>query len=65
MTGAEPARDALRRNLRALFPYLVAAALFIGIGVMQPRFMLNWSPGIALLLAVVWGVPELWRRWRP
>ena len=64
MTGREPAIDALRRNLRALFPYLVAAVIFIGIGVIQPRFMLNWSPGIALLLAVVWGVPELWRRWR-
>jgi len=64
MTGHEPATDTLRRNLRALLPYLVAAAIFIGIGVIQPRFMLNWSPGVGLLLGVVWGGPEIWRRWR-
>ncbi len=64
MTGREPQHNTFRANLRAFFPYLVAAAIYIGIGILQPRFMLNWSPGIALLLAVVWGVPELWRRWR-
>jgi hypothetical protein len=64
MTGSEPARDAFRRNLRGLFPYFVAAVIYLGIGIIQPRFMLNWSPGIALLLGVVWGVPEPWRRRR-
>ena len=55
---------ALLANLQALLPYLVAGALFIAIGVAEPKFMLNWAPGIALLLVVAWAIPALWKRWR-
>lgn len=51
-------------NLRAFLPYLLAGLIFISIGVNEPKFMLNWSPGILLLLAVVWAIPALWRQWR-
>ncbi len=54
----------VRRNAMAFLPYLVAGLIFVAVGVAEPRFMLNWSPGILLLLAVVWAVPALWRRWR-
>ncbi|MFN0147176.1 MAG: hypothetical protein ACKVT1_11745 [Dehalococcoidia bacterium] len=55
-------RKALLGDLRSLLPYLIAGALFIIVGLIDPRFMLNWAPGIALLLAVVWVVPALWKR---
>jgi hypothetical protein len=57
-------REAAIGNLKTLFPYLVAGALFIVFGVIDPKFMLNWAPGLVLLLIVVWVVPALWRRWR-
>lgn len=57
-------RQELAGGLRALFPYLIAGLIFIALGVTDPRFMLNWSPGILLLVGVVWGVPALWRRIR-
>lgn len=55
-------RRALLNDLRALRPYLVAGALFITFGVIEPRFMLNWSPGIILLLLVTWVIPALWQK---
>lgn len=57
-------RAALRRDLRALAPYLVAGLLFITFGVIEPRFMLNWLPGIILLLLVVWVIPAAWKKRR-
>jgi hypothetical protein len=57
-------REVLLANLGALVPYLVAGVIFIAIGVAEPQFMLNWSPGIGLLLIIAWVVPTLWRRWR-
>jgi hypothetical protein len=56
-------REALRADLRALLPYFIAGIIFISIGVAQPRFMLNWSPSIVLLLLVCWVAPAIWRRW--
>jgi hypothetical protein len=56
--------EAARRNLRPLVPYFIAGALFVAFGVFDPKFMLNWSPGIALLVVVVWAIPALWRRGR-
>jgi hypothetical protein len=53
-----------RGHLRSLVPYFVAGAIFVAIGVATPVFMLNWSPGVGLLLLVAWGIPEGWRRWR-
>jgi hypothetical protein len=49
---------------RTLVPYFLAGALFVLFGVIEPRFMLNWSPGIALLFLVAWAIPAAWRRWR-
>ena len=60
----DPAAAPLRRWLGTLVPYLIAAALYIALGVWQPRFLLSWSEGILFLLLVVWGIPELWRRYR-
>ena len=57
-------REEFVGGLRSLFPYLIAGAVFIVLGVSDPRFMLNWSPGILLLLGIAWGVPALWRRVR-
>ncbi|MCC6383116.1 MAG: hypothetical protein IT304_11475 [Dehalococcoidia bacterium] len=57
-------QPALVAGLRSLVPYAVAFVIFVGLGVADPRFMLNWSPGLVLLLAVVWAIPALWRRWR-
>jgi len=65
--GDSPSRRqtySARQVVAALWPYLLAAALYIAIGVAQPRFLLSWSEGIIFLLLVVWGVPELYRRRR-
>ncbi len=57
-------REAFLAGLRGLLPYLIAGVIFVTISVIEPRFMLNWSPGLVLLLLVVWIIPALWRRWR-
>lgn len=57
-------REAVFAGLKSLARYVVAWALFIAIGVAEPRFMLNWAPGIALLLVIGWLIPALWKRWR-
>ncbi len=64
MSDSGSRRDAVKANLRAFLPYLLSGVLFVVIGVSEPKFMLNWAPGIVLLLAVVWAIPALWRRWR-
>ena len=53
-----------KENMHGLFPYLVAAAIYIPIAVWQPRFMLNWTPAYILLLLVIWTAPATWRKWR-
>jgi hypothetical protein len=50
--------------LRGVLPYALAMAVYVGIGVWQPRVMLNWAPAIVLLLAVAWGLPALLGRRR-
>lgn len=64
MSDSGSRRNAVMANLRAFLPYLFSGVLFVVIGVSEPKFMLNWAPGIVLLLAVVWAIPALWRRWR-
>ena len=56
--------DTLQAELRSFVPYLIAGLLFVTFGVIEPRFMLNWSPGIILLVLVAWAIPAAWRRWR-
>ena len=65
--AAEPRaerRSAVLAALRSFVPYLIAGVLFVTFGVIEPRFMLNWSPGIILLVLVAWAIPAAWRRWR-
>ena len=56
--------EATKANLRGLRPYLIAAVIYITIGVIQPKFVLNWTPAYLLLLLVIWIIPALWQRWR-
>jgi hypothetical protein len=56
--------ESCKGNLRELVPYLIAAAIYIPIGLWNPHFILNWTPAYILLLIVCWIVPSLWRRWR-
>jgi hypothetical protein len=42
--------------------YLVAAALYIALGVAYPSLLLSWFEGTAFLLLVVWIIPALVRR---
>jgi hypothetical protein len=44
--------------------YLVAAALYITLGVAYPSLLLSWVEGAAFLLLVVWILPSLIRRLR-
>jgi hypothetical protein len=48
--------------VRALVPYLAAGAVYIGIGVAHPTFLLSWVVGAAYLLLAVWALPALVRR---
>jgi hypothetical protein len=59
-----PSGEYVRRHWRTLIPYLIAAALYIGLGVWEPRFLLSWAEGILFLFFVVWAVPVVWRRIR-
>ena len=48
----------------AILPYVIAGAMYIALGVWNPRFLLSWAEGIIFLLLVVWALPQLYRRWR-
>jgi membrane protein implicated in regulation of membrane protease activity len=48
--------------LRELALYLVAAALYIALGVAYPNLLLSWFEGTAFLLLAVWIVPAFVRR---
>ena len=52
-----------RRQVAGLRPYLVAAALYVVLGLWDPRWLLSWLEGLAFALLVVWAVPALHRRW--
>jgi hypothetical protein len=44
--------------------YGVAAASYIGLGVLVPELLVSWPVGAAYLLLVAWVVPALVRRFR-
>jgi hypothetical protein len=48
--------------VRELALYLVAAVLYIGLGVAYPPLLFSWVEGTAFLLLAVWIVPALVRR---
>ncbi len=53
-----------RPNWRAVLPYLLAATIYISLGVSNPRFMLSWVQGITFLVLAVWALPAIIRRFR-
>lgn len=50
--------------LRALGPYLLAGAVYITLGALEPRFLLSWTEGIGFVFLAVWVLPALVRRLR-
>ncbi len=64
MSGLLPGAAELRRFAASVAPYLGAAAVYIGLGVWQPRFLLSWTEGVAFLFLFIWAVPAAYRRWR-
>ncbi|HET9323576.1 MAG TPA: hypothetical protein VFO03_06820 [Gaiellaceae bacterium] len=48
--------------MRELTLYLVAAVLYIALGVMYPSLLFSWVEGTAFLLLAVWIVPSFVRR---
>ena len=57
-------REALAGGRRELVLYLVAAAVYIAIGVAVPEFLFSWVVAAAFLLLVVAVVPYVVRRLR-
>ena len=54
----------MRPDTRTLAAYLVAAAVYVALGVILPELLLSWIVGVAYLLVAVWLVPTLARRVR-
>lgn len=48
--------------MRELALYLVAAGLYIALGVAYPSLLFSWVEGTAFLLLAVWIVPAFVRR---
>ena len=53
-----------REELPALLLYLGAGALYVGIGVAWPDFLLAWYTAAVYLVVVVVAVPAIVRRMR-
>jgi hypothetical protein len=64
VTDAPAERRPGRGRLAGLGPYLVAGALYVALGVWEPRVLLSWAEGIAFLMLVVWAIPASIRQWR-
>lgn len=50
--------------MRELALYVVAAAIYVAVGVALPELLLAWPVGAAYLLVAVWLVPAAVRRLR-
>jgi hypothetical protein len=57
-------RIGVRARRRETGLYLAAAATFVALGVVDPRFVISWPEGASFLLLVAWGLPSAWRRLR-
>lgn len=44
--------------------YLIAGAVYIGLGVAFPVLLYSWVVGAGYLLLAVWVLPALWKRLR-
>jgi hypothetical protein len=53
-----------RRQLRVFAGYVLAAALYIAIGVAVTAFLYSFWVGVAYILLAAWAVPMLVRRLR-
>jgi hypothetical protein len=53
-----------RSKAELWWPYAGAAITYIGIGLLNTRFLLSWIVGFAYLLLWVWVIPALVRRLR-
>ena len=54
----------MRPNRTTLAVYLVAAAVYIGIGLSNTNFLLSWPVAAVYLLVTAWLVPAAIRRLR-
>lgn len=54
----------MRPGSRTLAAYLVAAAVYIAVGVVLPELLLSWIVAVAYLLVALWLVPAVARRFR-
>jgi hypothetical protein len=52
----------MRPAARELALYLVAAAVYIGIGIYNTNFLLSWPVAAGYLLVVAWLLPAAIRR---
>jgi hypothetical protein len=59
-----PEDTRMRPDVRTLVAYLLAAAVYIALGVIFPELLLSWIVAVAYLLVAVWLVPALARRVR-
>lgn len=59
-----PSANDPMRAARAVAPYIVAGAIYIALGVWDPRFLLSWAEGILFVFIAVWALPALYRRLR-
>ena len=50
--------------MRELALYVVAATIYVAVGVAFPEFLLAWPAGAAYLLVAAWLVPAALRRLR-
>lgn len=47
-----------------IVPYILAGIAYIGCGLIYPGILYSSFTGMLFLLALVWGLPWLWRRFR-
>lgn len=52
----------IARGALTLLLYAAAFAVYVGLGIAVPEFMLSWIVGVGYLLVAVWLVPALVRR---
>lgn len=53
MIDRPPSAAYVQRHLRALIPYVIAAAAYITLGGWEPRFLLSWIEGIVFVFIAV------------
>jgi len=59
-----PLKDRIpnRLDLRVLAGYMLAAAVYVAIGVAVTDFLLSFWVGVAYIVVAAWGVPTIVRK---